>query len=246
MTKFILFCTKLIIATLVALLVTSCKYSMNLGNGIEGNGNVKTEKRTINQAFTKVSVSRGIDVIIEQASVVDVEIEADENLIQHITTNVENGTLVVSSDENIDSAEMETVRIKMPKIEGIETTSGANINSKSILKGNSIIVKSSSGSEISADLEYENVTCEATSGSTITLAGKALSLNSSSSSGSNINSENLLTNTIDCEATSGSSTQVHALVSLKAKVSSGASIDYYGTPKNVSKEESSGGSISSN
>jgi hypothetical protein len=33
---------------------------------------------------------------------------------------------------------------------------------------------------------------------------------------------------------------------LVAKASSGASIDYSGAPKNISKEETSGGSVSSN
>jgi hypothetical protein len=37
---------------------------------------------------------------------------------------------------------------------------------------------------------------------------------------------------------------VHPLVSLNAKASSGASIDYDGAPKNISKEETSGGSVS--
>ena len=46
------------------------------------------------------------------------------------------------------------------------------------------------------------------------------------------------------KSTSGSSTNVHPLVSLRAKASSGSSIDYNSSPKTVTKEESSGGSVS--
>ena len=246
MVKLIIFCTKMLIATTVAILFTSCNGS--IFNGIKGNGKVQTEKRTITEKFTKISVSRGIEVIVEQANSVSVEVEADQNLLSHITTKVENGTLEITSDVNIYSADVEIVRVKIPVIDGLEATSGSNIKSSGTLKSTNtatkIIVKTSSGSEIDTSLEMDAIDAEATSGSTITLSGKTLKLSASSSSGSDLNAENLLSNEINADATSGSSLNVHPLVSLYAKASSGASIDYDGTPKNISKEETSGGSVS--
>ena len=148
MIKFVVMCTKAILITIVALLMTSCKYDIDLGNGIDGSGNVITEKRTINESFTKIEVSSGIEVIVEQDNTVAIEVEADDNIIKHITTKVENGVLVISTDESIDSAEAETVRVKMPTVNSLEATSGSNIKSNATLKGNNIAVKSSSGSEI--------------------------------------------------------------------------------------------------
>lgn len=244
MIKFILFCTKAILIAVTALLFASC--GNNVFNGIKGNGNVQTEKRTITDKFTKIEVNRGIEVVIEQGDQVEVQVEADQNLLKHITTKVENGTLIVSSDENIYSAETEKVTIKMPVIEGLSTTSGSNIKSKMTLKGTSISISSSSGSEIQADLEYDTINAETTSGSNITIAGKALKLKTNASSGSELNAEDLLSNEVNSEATSGSSIEVHALVNLVAKASSGASIDYTGTPKTITKDETSGGSVSAN
>jgi hypothetical protein len=244
MVKVVVLFTKIIIAAIVALLFSSCGNS--IFNGIKGNGNVQTEKRTIAEKFTKISVSRGIDVIVEQASDVFIEVEADQNLLHHITTKVENGTLIISSDENIYSAESETVHVKVPVIDGLETTSGSNIKSKSIIKGTNITIKSSSGSEIEVALEYDSISSESTSGSSINLSGKALKSTSESSSGSTIDTSNLLANDVVAQATSGSSTETHPLVSLNAKASSGASINYDGEPKRISKEETSGGSVSKN
>lgn len=248
MVKLIIFCTKLLIATTVALLFASC--NGNNFTGIKGNGNVQTEKRTITEKFTKISVSRGLEVILEQANSVSVEVEADQNLLSHITTKVENGTLVITSDVNIYTADAETIRVKMPVIEALEATSGSNIKSNGTLKSTSnattFKAKTSSGSEIDATLEMDAIDAESTSGSTITLSGKTLKFSAASSSGSELNAENLLANQVFAQATSGSSLEVHPLVSLNAKASSGASIDYNGTPKNISKEETSGGSVSSN
>ncbi len=230
----------------VTLLFSSCKMDLDLGNGIDGNRNVKTETRTITEPFTKVLVKRGLEVILEQNEITSVEVEADENLLKHITTTVENGTLIVTSDQNIDQAEARIVRIKMPTIETLETTSGASIKTRNTIRGTNLTAKSSSGSELTAELEYEKVHAESTSGSDLTLSGKALKLESASSSGSQINADKLLANLINAQATSGSSSDVHPLVKIDAKASSGASIDYDGTPKEVKKEESSGGSVSGN
>jgi hypothetical protein len=241
MIKFIVFCTKILVVAIVALLFTSCK---QVFEGIKGNGNVQTEQRKISESFTKISVSRGLEVIVEQGNLVKVEVEADENLLKHITTKVENGTLVVSSDENIYSAEKEVVRVTMPTIEGFEATSGSNLSSKSVLKGTTLRVKSSSGSEIDVNTEFDTISSESTSGSSISLSGKALKFSSASSSGSEINAKNLLANEVISQSTSGSSTDVHPIVSLNGKASSGSSIEYDGTPKTIVKDETSGGSVS--
>ena len=248
MVKVIIYCTKFIVVMLVALLFASC--GNNVFNGIKGNGNVQTDKRTITEKFTKISVNRGIDVIVEQSDAVEVTVEADQNLLSHITTKVENGTLIVSSDVNVYNAESETVHVKMPAVSGLESTSGSTVKTNGTLKSittvSDIRIISSSGSEIEATLEYDAINAESSSGSTITLSGKALKLRTATSSGSNIDAETLLANEVTAEATSGSSNEVHPLVNLIAKASSGASIDYSGTPKNISKEETSGGSVSSN
>ncbi len=247
MIKFVIMCTKAIIAVIIAVLFASCHIKdIDLGSGIDGSGNVITEKRTINESFTKIEVKSGIEVVVEQDNDVAIEIEADDNIIKHITTKVENGVLVVSTDESIDFAESMTVKVKMPTIKGLEATSGSNIKTNATLKGTSIAVKSSSGSEIEVTLEYDTVTTESSSGSEQTLTGKTLKLTTASSSGSEINADNLIANEIISESSSGSSTTVHPLVNLNAKASSGSSINYKGTPKNITKEETSGGDVSKN
>lgn len=245
MVKFVVFCTKIIAATIAAVLFSSCHIrDIQIGNGIDGNGNVTTEKRHVEGNFTKIDVSRGLIVTLEQADTYLVEVEADENLQEHITTKVENGTLFITSDENIDDATAKNILVKLPSLTSIETTSGSSVTTNNTFKGTDIDVKTSSGSEADLNIEFDNVRCESTSGSTLAVKGKALKLNTHSSSGSEIDANGLLVNDVVSESTSGSSTDVHPLVSLNAKASSGSSIDYGSSPKTVVKEESSGGSVS--
>ena len=235
-----------LIVLLLTLSITSCNGNLNLIDGIDGSGNVVTEKRNIETPFTKIQASTGVEVILEQGSPSEVEVEVDDNLMKYIVTRVENGTLIVKIDGNINTMESAIVRVKTKTIEGLESSSGASIKTINKLSGTSVALKTSSGSTIQADLEYEKVSCESTSGSEIKVSGKALTLDTKSSSGSEIDAKDLAANEITAQSTSGSNTTVNPIVLLNAKASSGSSIDYIKEPKKVIKEETSGGSVSLN
>lgn len=235
-----------LVALLLIITLTSCTGNINLGDGIDGSGNVVTEKRTIEASFTKIQASTGVEVILEQGTPTEVEVEVDDNLIQYVVTKVENGTLIVKIDGNINTMESAIVRVKTNTIDGLESSSGSSIRTINKLRGTTLHLKSSSGSTINVDLEYEKVNCESTSGSEIKVSGKALALETKSSSGSEIEAQDLAANEIFAQSTSGSSTIVNPIVLLDAKASSGSSIDYVKEPKKVVKEETSGGSVSLN
>lgn len=235
-----------LIILLLTLSITSCNGNLNLIDGIEGSGNVITEKRNIESPFTKIQASTGVEVVLEQGAPSEIEVEVDDNLMKYIVTKVENGTLIVKIDGNINTMENAIIRVKTKTIEGLESSSGASIKTINKLSGTSLTLKTSSGSTIQADLEYEKVSCESTSGSEIKVSGKALALETKSSSGSEIEAQELAANEILAQSTSGSSTTVNPIVLLIAKASSGSSIDYVKEPKKVVKEETSGGSVSFN
>ena len=136
----------------LTLTLASCNANLNLGDGIDGSGNVVSEKRTIDTPFTKIEASTGVEVIVDQGNPTEVIVEVDENLMEHIITRVENGTLIVKIEGNINSMESAIVRVSTKTIEGLESSSGATIRSKSTLKGTNLALKSSSGSIIKTDL----------------------------------------------------------------------------------------------
>jgi hypothetical protein len=246
MIKIITIITKFIVATLIALLFSSCNPSFHFGNEIKGSGNITTETRTVNQDFKSIEVSYGIKVNVEQSDTKGITVEADDNLQKHIITKIENGVLIIESDKNYNSTETPVVNVKMAVINGLSASSGSEITSSNVLTTENIDVKSSSGSQINIDVEADAISLESTSGSSIDASGKALKLETSSSSGSEINAENLMANEVVSQTSSGSSTVVCPIVKLDAKASSGSSISYNKIPKTISKEESSGGSVNEN
>lgn len=244
MTKFLLHVTRIIALIVASIAVSSCKYNIDFGESITGSGNVTTEKRSLSE-FDKVTVSRGLDCEVYKSDTQEVVVEADDNLVKGIKTKVENGTLVITSDyDNYRNVKSKKIIVRMPKISSLETTSGSSMVSKNVLTSSNLQIKSSSGSNLNLDVEADNVMLEASSGSHQTVKGKALKLQSDSSSGSSIEANNLLANDVFAQTSSGSSTTVNPIVLLDAKASSGSSINYVKKPKEIRKEESSGGSVS--
>ena len=244
MLKLITIITKFIVAAIMALLFSSCGHSMILGNGIKGSGDITTETRKVDQDFKKIAVSYGIKVIVEQSENKSITVEADDNLQQHIITKIENGVLKIESDENYKTTETPVVKVKMQVTNGLSSSSGSEITNIGTLITENIDVESSSGSQINITVEADAIKIKSTSGSSIEVGGKALKAETSSSSGSTIDAKNLMANEVKSQTSSGSNTAVYPIVKLDAKASSGSSISYHKTPKTVSKEESSGGSVS--
>lgn len=242
MIKIITIITKFIVATILAMFCTSCK--IDLGNGIKGSGNITTETRTATNEFKNIEVSQGIEVQVEQGKTQSINVEADDNLQQHITTNIENGILRIETDASYNASQTPIVHVIMPTINGLSASSGAQISTNSCIVSNNLIVKSSSGSRISVEVEADFISLDSSSGSTLEANGKALKLEADSSSGSTIDAENLMTNEVIARTNSGSSISVHPIIKLDAKSSSGGSINYVKIPKTITKEENSGGSVS--
>src|SRR5688500_10634068 len=96
--KIFLFVSMLIFTSLVT---TSCSLTRGggLGGGVPGSGNVLTESRDIG-AFEAISIEYpGAEIILQQGDKETFEIQADDNLLPQLSTEVVSGILTVKSVE---------------------------------------------------------------------------------------------------------------------------------------------------
>ncbi len=248
MIKFVIHIAKIVITAFIVFMFSSCKHDINFdfGKSITGSGKVTFQTRNVPN-FDKIEVSRGLDCEVTQSNEIEVVVEADSNLQEGITTTVVDGILKIDSKyNNYHNVKSKKVKVQLPIISGIETSSGSNLSSLNILKSNNIVIKSNSGSSLNITVESENITTESSSGSNQTLQGKAIKLQTTSSSGSIINAEKLMSNNIISKSSSGSNTSVNPILLLTASASSGSTIEYVKTPKTITKNENSGGSVREN
>lgn len=70
-------------------------------DGLEGNGQLQSEARTVEQ-FVRVDNRASYDVEIRPGSDFSVTVQIDANLLPLVQTSVENGTLILAESEPMD------------------------------------------------------------------------------------------------------------------------------------------------
>lgn len=233
---------KILVALFLALFVSSCAFDINFGDGKKGNGIVVEESRNLSEDFTVVSASEGIDVFVTQDDEFSINVEADENIIDLIGTDVKNGRLRIHAIENIGRA-TKKVYVSLPDITALESSSGADLIAQNVINSERIELDASSGSDIQVELSARQVVADASSGADIKVSGKTERLDADASSGSDIRAKELFTKICNADASSGAGISVNVSESLVADASSGADISYTGDAS-VQKKKSVSGSVS--
>lgn len=218
---------------------SSCIY---IGNSVKGNGNVVEQTRKMSM-FDEIKVSRGMNVYITQGDEMKVVVEADENLLNVIKTEVNNSTLKITTTENIRKSTSKKVLVTIPKIKGVSASAGSNVFSENKLESKFINISGSAGSNVKLTVVAEELKISSSAGSNIYLEGSARKFSGKASAGANIKAENLTTLSCKASASSGANIWINVTENLEGKASSGGNIFYYGNPKSTSAEKSSGGNV---
>lgn len=238
---------KIILSLLTALLFTSCAFDMNFGQ-IRGNGNVITENFNISDDFEGVSAANGWEVILEKGSTISVIVEADENIVDAAEIYVKNNKLKIYCESNIGRATSKKVFVTyVDDLASISASSGANLTTNQVLKGENLSIDVSSGGHIRTEAIVRNIETDVSSGGHIKITGSTESLDADVSSGGVIYANKLKAKYAVANASSGGAIDLYVTDKLQARASSGGDIDYWGDPKEVDKPKKSvsGGSVTS-
>ncbi|MDR6923121.1 MULTISPECIES: head GIN domain-containing protein [Chryseobacterium] len=217
--------------------------------------------------FDEIEVSQAIDAEIIKSETERVVISAPENIINEILVDNSGGKLhihykpgirvmninkvtakIYTKDFtrlNANSAAKITVKDKFTQEKtNIEISSAGNITGD--LEANDFDITTDSSSNFSGKIWAVDLDIDASSGASIDISGKTKNADISSSSGSSVSASGVVADHVKAEASSGASVQISAVSSVKAEASSGGSVDISkkGPLQNVTKEESSGGSVS--
>jgi hypothetical protein len=200
---------------------TNCSFGgFKTIGGIQGSGTSKIEKRNVS-GFEKIDAGGAVNVEISVQKDFSVEVQADDNLLANIKTEVSGNTLKIYSEDSISPKTRINVKVSMPTIEGLDV-SGASSGSISNVNADWLELKASGASKIKVE-------------------GTAKELEGNASGASTIDAENLKVEDADVDASGASSAIVSASNDLKIDASGASKISYVGEPKNV-KQNSSGAS----
>ncbi|MBA3632006.1 MAG: DUF2807 domain-containing protein [Acidobacteria bacterium] len=195
-----------------------CNY-VNLGS-VQGSGNITGEKRNIS-GFSKIDAGGAVNVEVTAQKDFDVVVEADDNLLQYVKTEVSGDTLKIFSEGRISPKTKINVKISMPELTDLDISGASNA--------------------VVANVRTDSLQLEASGASKIKIDGVVKSVRADASGASTIDAESLQTENADVDSSGASSITVSPSNDLNADATGASSVYYTGEPKNV-KQDSSGAS----
>lgn len=136
---------------------------------IKGSGNLVTRTVTV-PAFDAVQVSRGIHAIIKNTDSNEVEVKADDNLLDKVTVQVEESTLKISIDKSVKELANHHVTVTVPhnaRIGKIDANSAACVVCEAPLTTKNVELDASSAAKIEATVHADKCEAEASSAAKI-------------------------------------------------------------------------------
>ncbi len=212
-------------------------------HGISGNGNVIEEDRDVT-GFTGVRVSTGIDVFLSEGENFKVTVEADENLMEIILTELKGDMLVVKTDRvNIRNARSKKVHVTLPELTVLQISSAGDCVGQTPFTCDDLKLGISSSGDLSLEVEATRIELDISSSGDARIAGSTDVLDVSLSSAGDLEAYDMIAKKVDVSVSSAGGARVHATEEISMSASSAGNIYYRGDARVLHSSSSSAGNI---
>ena len=253
---------KLMMALLAMMAVlfgtTACGGSIFGQTRIKGSGNLITRTVAVGN-FHTIDASRGVKVLLTDEPG-DIEICADDNLIEYVRVGIDGGELKITVAPRIHAVPSEQILVRVPyngNIRKLEASSAAKIVAKTLFTGRMLEIEASSAArdaqvetceidasssaKVVAQIDADRLEADASSASSILLQGAVQKAVFEASSAASIDARKLIVHFCEAKASSAADIRVYCEQALQSRTSSAGSVSYAG-PCSVSSVNTSGGS----
>ena len=240
----------LLVLTLCSVVLVACGLSFDIGGigeRIAGSGNVISEVRAVSD-FTRIDLLGSGELIISQGDHYALTVETDDNLMQYVKSEVQNGTLELSfTDEartkNLQPSDGFVYRITVRELEGVQISGSGTITAESLESEMLVITLKGSGEARIGELDADDLTVQIVGSGEIGIGGVANKQSFLIAGSGSIDAGDLRGEAVVVTIPGSGSATVWATDSLHVTVAGSGNVDYYGSPQ-VSQSILGSGSVS--
>ena len=192
-------------------------------SGAEGSGVAATQTRDV-AVFQSVELAGGNNVVIHVGGEQSVVVKADDNLLSHVTTEVESGALVIGNTPgSLTTKTPMSVEVTVPTLDALTLAGGGNI----VVDG----------------IEAESLTVALSGSGNVTGSGTATSLGVTLDGSGNVWFTRVAASNVHAVLSGSGNIFVTATKTLDASVPGSGTISYTGHPQAVTKSVTGSGEI---
>lgn len=217
------------LGALLALLLTSC-------NGyIQQSAEQFTPKEIEVEPFNKIELQGGFNVVITQGNESSLSIQASEQNMKSIKTEVYNETLYIKLNVKSISLNEIKLNIGINELTALKIEGGLNLNTNETLELNELFLKVEGGANASLNLIAHSINTEAEGAVNLEFKGNTNDFTIKAEGACNINAGMLKAKNVSCRMAGAGNALVYPTETLFAKIEGIGKISYRGSPT-ITKE----------
>jgi hypothetical protein len=193
--------------------------------------------------FTGIRAGDALKIIITQSDTPSIKVNAPEDMLQFIKTEVNDAILTISTEGNMKDDQNITVFITVKSLNSLENSGVAEIKSGNKLTCETISITSQGVGDINLMLDAKEIKTNISGTGDVTLTGTTQSLDAKISGTGNLKASNLEADKVTANVSGTGDAKVYATQSLNANVSGAGSIIYKGNPVDRTVDISGVGSV---
>lgn len=207
--------------------------------------NVWAQEKTTKEVaeFSEIKVFDQINAILIKSSTNKVILTGDDQ--GDVDIENKKGLLKIKMDfeNSMDGEDVEAKVYYTEELSLIDANEGARITAEGTVKASESRIAVQEGGVVELKVDIENLFVKSTSGSVVTLTGKATNQEVVANAGGKVFNEKLETETTKVTVNAGGSAEIKASLLADAKVRAGGSISIHGNPKKIERDKVFGGKI---
>ena len=215
------------------------------GPGEPGSGNVITQTRNVSD-FLAIEVDYPAQVFITQGNTESVKIEAEDNVLPGLKTEIQNGQLRIfykSKDgKHVNPKKTVKITIVVKDLKDVDFTSAGELNIKGLKTDNLSVSLSGAGNLVLDNILVQKLDVNLSGAGSMTASGTADDLSLNISGFGDFKGGELYGKTADVTISGAGSATVWVDDDLTAEISGAGSVNYYGSA-DVTKQINGVGSV---
>lgn len=201
---------------------------------IEGNGKLSTQTRTVSN-YDRVALLGSMDVELVAGRDGKIKVEAEENLMEYILTEVDGDQLKISVEKgyNLDPSRNMEIKITVPfeTLVAVTLTGMGDIFSSDEIKSENFEIKMTGSGDIKLPLVAKNTSAGITGSGDITLRGNTGDFECKVTGSGDISAFDFKAERVSATVTGSGDIEVYASEEIRAKIPGSGDIQYKGNPK---------------
>lgn len=235
---------KTLISILTLLIIGTSLNAQIFTKKITGNGKIISENRNLSD-YDKIGVAGSFDVKLVKGKEGAISINADENLMEYIETEVVNGHLKIQPKKGyqLKSTKKMVITVSYETIDAISLAGSGNVSSVDVLNATDLNLNLAGSGEINLPVSTKNLTSHIAGSGNIKLSGNADVLRCEIAGSGNLEGDDLKATATHINIAGSGNVKIHVASEIHAKIVGSGDVIYTGNPA-IEKSKSVGsGSI---